>query len=156
MRTGQCYGEYRGRYCLAPRPGSVTRQSCCCTMGQAWSHSTDQCHPCPSLQSDQFKQLCPLGPGRGGSAADPEDFNECDMIPGLCEGGTCINTDGSYRCSCSTGYKLDSSGEKCVDVDECLETRSICGNGTCSNVEGGFQCQCSQGFAVGLHGEKYK
>ena len=89
--------------------------------------------------------------GRGGSG---EDFNECEMMSGLCEGGSCINTDGSYRCVCPKGYGLDPSGAKCEDIDECLQGKA-CGNGTCSNVQGGFECSCSTGFSPGPSGKSY-
>ena len=102
VRTGVCYNEFRSRYCLGPRRMEMTRQSCCCTHGQAWD-AGDQCQQCPGLDTEEFQVLCPLGPGRGGTANSPEDFNECEMIDDVCEGGTCINTDGSFRCSCPRG-----------------------------------------------------
>ena len=147
-RMATCYNENRGRYCLGPRPMNVTRQSCCCTSGAAWG---DTCEACPAEDTDQFRLLCPFGPGRGGTNGAPEDFNECDMIEDICVGGTCINTDGSFRCSCPRGFSLDSTGTKCVDVDEC-QTAAMCGNGTCTNLNGGFECQCSQGYAPGALG----
>ena len=68
------------------------------------------------------------------------------------QGGTCINTDGSYRCECPSGFKLDHNGKKCVDDNECLSNPRICGNGTCSNIIGGFECSCTEGYAPGPHG----
>ena len=43
------------------------------------------------------------------------DIDECHANP--CEDG-CINTIGSYRCTCKTGFIPMSSG-RCVDLDEC-------------------------------------
>ena len=57
-----------------------------------------------------------------------------------------ICTDGSYRCECPPGYKLDASGKKCVDDNECLTRPKICGNGTCSNLDGSFECSCAEGL----------
>ena len=99
------------------------------------------------LVKSWFYSIFTLGPGRGG---DGEDFNECLMLgPDICDGGTCINTDGSYRCECPKGYKLDRSGKKCVDDNECLSMSNICGNGTCSNLDGSFECNCAEGYAPG-------
>ncbi|MCP3668027.1 MAG: hypothetical protein GY696_36990 [Gammaproteobacteria bacterium] len=82
--------------CLAPRPGVLTRKSCCCTMGQAWGAdaASGDCEECPADGSAEFLKLCPGGMGRGEFG---EDYNECEMMADLCKNGRCINTDGSYR-----------------------------------------------------------
>ena len=66
--------------------------------------------------------------------------------------GRCVNTDGSFRCECPVGYRLDPSGKVCVDSNECAEEAGICGNGTCNNVVGTFECDCAPGFAPGADG----
>ena len=40
------------------------------------------------------------------------DINECGTSNGGCE-HTCTNTDGSYYCSCNSGYSLDGDGHAC-------------------------------------------
>lgn len=45
------------------------------------------------------------------------DINECDEVGGpapLCQGGTCENTEGSYRCRCSPGYVALAQPHHCV------------------------------------------
>ena len=59
----------------------------------------------------EYSKLCPSGPGRGESGMD---INECKVLPGVCKHGYCINTDGSFRCICPTGYKLEAIGRLCV------------------------------------------
>ncbi len=80
--------------------------------------------------------------------------NYCSLKMWSVQGGDCINTDGSFRCSCPRGFVLDASGTRCVDVDECANVR-VCGNGTCTNVEGGFECSCANGYAPGPKGRGF-
>ena len=40
------------------------------------------------------------------------DVNECNTNNGGCE-DSCVNTDGSYYCTCDTGYSLDSNKHDC-------------------------------------------
>lgn len=45
------------------------------------------------------------------------DINECEEVGGpepLCQGGTCENTEGSYRCHCSPGYVALARSHHCV------------------------------------------
>ena len=38
----------------------------------------------------------------------------CEMIPGLCLNGKCINLRGGHRCMCNVGYKLTMDGKRCL------------------------------------------
>jgi hypothetical protein len=43
------------------------------------------------------------------------DDNECTRKPGPCRGNAeCLNTPGSYQCTCPEGYKLGVSERDCV------------------------------------------
>lgn len=55
--------------------------------------------------------MCPKGPGRSDAGGD---INECLFMPNVCDNGDCINTDGSFRCECHTGFVLDSTGMHCI------------------------------------------
>ncbi|XP_025412034.1 fibrillin-2-like isoform X2 [Sipha flava] len=142
-RQDHCYDLFLSGNCLAPRKQRITEKECCCSSGGGWGK---ECTACPKPGSDAFARLCPEGVGRGDKG---EDLNECDFMTNPCDGGECINTDGSYRCECPAGYVLDSTGKKCVDENECKINVNICGNGTCANLQGGFECICADGFAPG-------
>ena len=67
-------------------------------------------------------------------------------------GATCVNTPGTFTCSCNSGFNtvMKTSDptvvDSCTDVDECLQT-DVCGANTiCTNNFGGFGCECLSGF----------
>ncbi|KAM5318226.1 fibulin-7 isoform 1-T1 [Glossophaga mutica] len=74
-----------------------------------------------------------------------QDVNECELYgqegrPRLCM-HTCVNTPGSYRCACPSGYRTLPDRKSCEDVDECVSPQHLCPRGTtCINTGGGFQC----------------
>lgn len=44
------------------------------------------------------------------------DINECQELPGLCQGGKCINTFGSFQCECPRGYALNTDTRVCEGI----------------------------------------
>ncbi|MGH0168605.1 UNVERIFIED_CONTAM: hypothetical protein FKN15_054833, partial [Acipenser sinensis] len=42
------------------------------------------------------------------------DIDECSTISGVCDGGECTNTAGSYVCTCPRGYITSSDGTRCM------------------------------------------
>lgn len=49
-----------------------------------------------------------------GAVLCPADINECEVFPGVCTNGRCVNSQGSFRCECAEGLTLDSTGRTCV------------------------------------------
>ncbi|MGH0143069.1 UNVERIFIED_CONTAM: hypothetical protein FKN15_022424 [Acipenser sinensis] len=83
------------------------------------------------------RTACPRGYAhRGGSCVD---VDEC-LQRKPCQ-HDCRNTQGSYQCTCPSGYQLLPNGRNCKDVDECVEQRVTCApSQICFNTRGGHQC----------------
>uniref|UniRef100_A0A3Q3EIF5 Fibrillin-1 n=1 Tax=Labrus bergylta TaxID=56723 RepID=A0A3Q3EIF5_9LABR len=146
-RSGSCYLDVRLRGdasesldCSNEIGVGVSKASCCCSLGQGWGNP---CENCPSVNSTEYKTLCPGGEGFRPNPITVilEDINECQELPGLCQGGKCINTFGSFQCECPRGYALNVETRVCEDVDEC-ERPGICGPGNCYNTIGNYTCIC--------------
>ncbi|KPP64202.1 fibrillin-1-like, partial [Scleropages formosus] len=126
IRVNYCYTKFENGRCLSPKPHNTTKAQCCCSAmpGQGWG---DPCEICPTMQ---------------------ENIDECQSSSNICNNGECINTDGSFRCECPFGFRLDYTGNNCQDTNEC-ELGNPCGNGTCTNIVGAFECACDEGFEPG-------
>ncbi|KAG7300531.1 hypothetical protein JYU34_016170 [Plutella xylostella] len=122
--------------------------ACCCSVGAAWGN---YCDLCPEPGSEEFRQLCPGGPGYQPVLEPPSyvvtlaDIDECTQHPALCEHGTCTNTFGSYVCTCGEGWQLSDDEQKCEDIDECMRP-DVCGPGVCRNLPGSYVCLCPEGY----------
>lgn len=111
-RTGPCYTETRGALCSGALEAVVcTKQLCCATVGAAWGHP---CERCGELD-------CPVGHLRNLRTRDCQDIDECAAVPGLCEGGRCVNSAGSFSCECPSGQRRHPTSNNCEDIDECEE-----------------------------------
>ncbi|XP_055980901.1 matrilin-2 isoform X4 [Sorex fumeus] len=64
----------------------------------------------------------------------------------------CINTPGSYVCSCRPGYSLHSDQRTCTIQDLCAGEAHGCEQ-LCVNVLGSFVCQCYQGYRLARDGK---
>ncbi|XP_057304688.1 uncharacterized protein LOC130641759 isoform X2 [Hydractinia symbiolongicarpus] len=83
------------------------------------------------------------------------DVNECSVPPCSCDSfssscvASCRNTVGSFSCSCSTGFQLNSDGGTvCVDIDECSSSTLNACQHHCYNTPGSFSCHCQTGYRL--------
>ncbi|PIO37544.1 hypothetical protein AB205_0029490 [Aquarana catesbeiana] len=174
IRAEQCYMKWDEDECAAPLPGKYRMDMCCCSVGAAWGV---ECEECPKPGSEEFKNICPRGPGfanRGDVLSGRPFFkgndycfilislerkyaqlsnlnvNECKVFNSLCTHGTCRNSIGSFRCICDNGFALDAEERNCTDIDECRISPDLCGHGTCVNTPGSFECECFEGYESGF------
>ncbi|GFR77361.1 protein kinase C-binding protein NELL2, partial [Elysia marginata] len=74
-------------------------------------------------------------------------INEClrDELFICIDNSVCVNNEGGYTCSCSSGFQNISG--ICEDIRECeLEMFSCPRDSTCVNTFGGYSCKCNPGF----------
>ncbi|XP_028412377.1 uncharacterized protein LOC114535195 [Dendronephthya gigantea] len=77
------------------------------------------------------------------------DINECrsSNTNGCRHPASCQNTQGSYRCTCRSGYYLASDQRTCKDINECIAYRNDCGyKAGCQNTIGTYLCTCPHGY----------
>lgn len=82
-------------------PQLSRRTECCCSVGVAWGSPCERCNrnecECPKGYAKVDGKTC-------------TDINECDLNPDICRGGgTCVNIDGSFTCTCPPGLTLDET-----------------------------------------------
>ncbi|RMC01031.1 hypothetical protein DUI87_22718 [Hirundo rustica rustica] len=121
---GTCWLNIQDGRCEVNINVATLKSECCATLGAAWGSPCERCEI---------------------------DVNECEVFPGVCPNGRCVNSAGSFRCECPEGLTLDGTARTCTcgveqcymrwDEDECTEP-----------LPGKFRmdmCCCSVGSAWG-------
>uniref|UniRef100_A0A8C8SQE6 Latent-transforming growth factor beta-binding protein 2 n=1 Tax=Pelusios castaneus TaxID=367368 RepID=A0A8C8SQE6_9SAUR len=128
---GRCFRETLHGQCANPLPGLAKFEDCCGSVGLFWG--VNRCIPCPPRPGNGQVE-CPQGYKRL-NRSHCQDINECLML-GLCKDAECVNTRGSFRCTCKPGTMLDLSRSRCVSdkavsMEQGLCYRSVAG-GVCA------------------------
>ncbi|XP_032739673.1 adhesion G protein-coupled receptor E1 [Lontra canadensis] len=99
-----------------------------------------KCSCIPGFSSPTGNDWIPGNPGHFSCT----DINEC-LSSGICpEHAECVNSLGSYDCSCQSGFLSHNSA--CEDVDECADPGICPEHATCHNSPGSYSCVCNLGF----------
>ncbi|XP_029095629.1 latent-transforming growth factor beta-binding protein 2 isoform X3 [Monodon monoceros] len=133
---GRCYLSAVNGQCANPLLELTAQEDCCGSVGAFWGVTS--CAPCPPrpaspvIENGQLE--CPQGYKRL-NLTHCQDINEC-LTLGLCEDSDCVNTRGSYLCTCRPGLLLDPSRSRCVSDKAISMQQGLCyrllGPGTCT------------------------
>ncbi|XP_051787505.1 fibulin-7 [Erpetoichthys calabaricus] len=131
-----CSRAWSGKYCQNPTNSHWA----------SWTNSSFSRQPhCTSAQGS-IQCTCDVGFQMSGRDSNLcHDVDECELyqsgrLSRICM-YACVNTPGSYRCTCPPGYNLGPGYRFCKDVDECAGRQHNCSQDElCVNTFGGFQC----------------
>ncbi|XP_010771108.1 latent-transforming growth factor beta-binding protein 3-like, partial [Notothenia coriiceps] len=116
---GRCFQETTPKQACnsTPLPVLTNQEDCCGSVGNSWGQH--KCYQCPKLPNasvkhtivEEYGSTCPQGYKRF-NRTHCQDINECSM-QGVCQNGDCLNTLGSFKCTCKAGWVFDRS--RCVE-----------------------------------------
>ncbi|XP_038061268.1 fibulin-1-like isoform X2 [Patiria miniata] len=113
---------------------------------------------CVNVPGSYRCQQCPRGQIANRDTRRCEDVDECKYQGASCMGG-CVNTFGSYMCTCPNGYEL-LNRFNCRDINECRRNIHNCSSqSACFDTRGGFKCkniQCPQYYRKEINGDEVR
>ncbi|XP_021357411.1 fibulin-1-like isoform X3 [Mizuhopecten yessoensis] len=126
----------------------------CCHLGMAHRDMGGDCNylsdvafggPCDR----KFRECCI---GAVNETVD-NDIDECELHPGVLCSHSCVNTLGSYRCECESGYSLHSDARTCIQDDSGINCSLYdpCEH-RCVDDTTGVRCQCNSGYQLDVDG----
>ncbi|XP_054987016.1 latent-transforming growth factor beta-binding protein 2 [Sorex araneus] len=123
---GRCFLSAVNGQCANPLLELATQEDCCGSVGAFWGVTS--CTPCPPRPAspviDNGLLECPQGYKRL-NLTHCQDINEC-LTLGLCKGADCVNTRGSFLCTCRPGLMLDPSRSRCVSDKAVSMQQGLC------------------------------
>nr|XP_020649533.1 latent-transforming growth factor beta-binding protein 2 isoform X1 [Pogona vitticeps] len=131
---GKCYLETIHGKCAEPLLGLSKYEDCCGSVGAFWGVS--RCIPCPPkpaqpmIENGQVE--CPQGYKRL-NRSHCQDINECLMV-GICKDAECVNTRGSFLCTCKPGTLLDPSRSHCISDKAVSTEQGLCYRSTVEGI----------------------
>ncbi|XP_077180168.1 nidogen-2 isoform X2 [Paroedura picta] len=135
------------RYAVTNQIGSLTQDGSAPTTVNPCYDGTHSCDTTARCQvGSGLDYTCECTTGYWGDGKECTDVNECaEGISRCSRESVCVNTVGSYRCECPSGFQLAADRASCLDVDECAEGQCHPA-ADCSNTPGSFSCRCRAGY----------
>lgn len=127
--------------CVCPPGTELTPADTCAAPGTYCLPTSCAPGTCAEANGD-FACTCPAGYGGTGTKACA-DNDECMLgTAGCAPGATCVNSAGSYSCSCDAPNILHGDGT--CSPGFCVP--GTCANGICSEGPSTYVCSCNPGF----------
>ncbi|KAL8168682.1 UNVERIFIED_CONTAM: Nidogen-2, partial [Gekko kuhli] len=151
------------RYAVTNQIGSLTRDDSVPTTLNPCYDGTHSCDTTARCQpSSGLDYTCECTTGYWGDGKECTDVNECaEAISRCSRESVCVNTVGSYRCECPSGFQLAADRASCLAIeplppsDPCAEGTHTCApadRARCVHHGGGsFSCACFPGYAGDGH-----
>uniref|UniRef100_A0A2C9JE69 Cubilin n=1 Tax=Biomphalaria glabrata TaxID=6526 RepID=A0A2C9JE69_BIOGL len=152
--SGQCNNIDGSFYCTCPAGYKLTSDQLTCQECEEGYYGTNcnsscQCTSTNTVSCNTTDGSCVCKPGWQGQDCSV-DINECSTN-GVCYNNSqCINSQGSYKCVCATGYLSTGSSCNACDVNrygqDCAQTCTCNFANTldCHHTTG--QCNCKPGW----------